>query len=45
MQKGDVYQTFADIDETTRDLGFKPKTSIEDGLKIFVDWYKKYYKV
>ena len=45
MQTGDVYQTFADIDNTAKNLGFKPKTSIEDGLEKFVRWYKDYYKV
>ncbi len=45
MQKGDVYQTFADIEESRKILGFEPKTSIENGLKKFVDWYKEYYKV
>lgn len=45
MQKGDVYQTFADITESEKDLGFSPKTSIEDGLKKFTDWYKEYYKI
>jgi UDP-glucuronate 4-epimerase len=45
MQTGDVYQTFADIDETSKDLGFKPTTSIETGLEKFVKWYREYYKV
>ena len=44
MQPGDVYQTYADIDELIKDFNFKPKTSIEDGLKKFVEWYVKYYK-
>ena len=43
MQPGDVYQTYADISELEKDFGFKPKTSIEDGLKKFADWYKEYY--
>jgi UDP-glucuronate 4-epimerase len=43
MQKGDVYQTFADIDESFKILGFQPKTSIEQGLSKFVEWYKGYY--
>lgn len=43
MQDGDVYETYADIDELTKDTGFTPKTSIECGLRKFVDWYKEYY--
>jgi len=45
MQKGDVYQTFADIDESRKELGFSPTTSIEEGLAKFVEWYRDYYKV
>ena len=44
MQQADVYQTFADIELSKKDLDFYPKTSIEEGLKKFVDWYKNYYK-
>lgn len=43
MQPGDVEQTYADVDALTRDAGFKPATSIEDGLHAFVDWYRGYY--
>lgn len=45
MQQGDVYQTYADVADLTNDFGFKPSTSIEDGLRKFVDWYKEYYSV
>lgn len=45
MQPGDVYATYADIDDTTRDLGFVPGTGIEEGLPRFVQWYKDFYKV
>ena len=45
MQPGDVYQTFADVEELQRDFGFKPDTTIDVGIKKFVEWYKKYYKV
>ena len=45
MQPGDVPETFADIDESRRDLGFAPKTRIEDGLARFVAWYKAYHRV
>jgi UDP-glucuronate 4-epimerase len=44
MQAGDVPMTFADVDELIVDIGFKPSTSIEDGIDNFVEWYKGYYK-
>lgn len=44
MQMGDVKETFADIEESRKELGFKPKTKIEKGIKEFVKWYKEYYK-
>ena len=43
MQPGDVYQTYADVDELIRDFDFKPETSIEEGLGHFAEWYKGYY--
>ncbi len=43
MQPGDVYQTYADVDDLIEDFGFKPETSIEEGLEKFVEWYKGYY--
>lgn len=43
MQMGDVPATYADVDDLIKDAGFKPATSIEDGIKKFVDWYKGYY--
>ncbi|MCQ6560432.1 NAD-dependent epimerase [Paenibacillus mendelii] len=43
MQAGDVEATFADIDDLTRDIGFKPTTTIEEGIGRFVDWYQTYY--
>ena len=45
MQPGDVLETFADIEELTRDTGFRPSTSIEDGVRDFVAWYRDHYKV
>ena len=45
MQKGDVPVTFADTSALERDFGFKPSTSLRDGLRAFADWYKKFYKV
>ncbi|MBQ3691513.1 MAG: GDP-mannose 4,6-dehydratase [Bacteroidales bacterium] len=43
MQPGDVYQTFADITDLEKDFGFKPKTTLQEGLKKFANWYKEYY--
>ena len=45
MQKGDVPVTFADTSALERDFGFKPSTSLRDGLRAFAEWYKKFYKV
>ena len=45
MQPGDVYQTYADVTELMRDYGFKPNTTIEEGLSRFVKWYREYYRV
>lgn len=45
MQPGDVYQTYADIDELINDLGFMPNTKLEDGLRKYVKWYKNFYKL
>jgi UDP-glucuronate 4-epimerase len=39
MQPGDVPITFADIDDLIKDVGFKPSTTIQDGIKKFVSWY------
>lgn len=44
LQKGDVPSTYADIDALSSVTGFKPKTSIETGIKKFVEWYRTYYK-
>ncbi|EMH5179211.1 NAD-dependent epimerase/dehydratase family protein [Serratia marcescens] len=45
MQPGDVMDTSADTAELYRDIGFKPETSVEEGVKRFVDWYKAFYRV
>jgi UDP-glucuronate 4-epimerase len=42
MQPGDVPATYADVDDLMRDVGFKPSTSIEDGIRQFVAWYRDY---
>jgi UDP-glucuronate 4-epimerase len=43
MQPGDVMETFADIDDLVRDVGFAPQTSIEDGIRAFAAWYRDHY--
>ena len=45
MQPGDVPITYADTSALERDFGFKPSTSLRDGLRAFAEWYKKFYKV
>ena len=45
LQPGDVPETYADVDDLMRDVGFKPSTPIEVGIKRFVEWYKDYYGV
>ena len=42
MQPGDVPATFADVDDLIRDVGFKPSTPIEEGIKRFVTWYRQW---
>lgn len=44
MQAGDVLETFADVDDLARDIGFKPQTSIEDGIEKFVAWFRDYHR-
>ena len=44
MQPGDVYQTFADVDELVKDFNFKPSTSLKDGLSRYAKWYKEFYR-
>ena len=44
MQPGDVPATFADVDDLTRDVGFKPSTPIELGVERFVRWYREYHQ-
>ena len=43
MQPGDVYETYADVHELMEDFGFKPSTTIEEGLRKFADWFLEYY--
>ena len=43
LQLGDVPETFADIDDLVRDVGYRPATSVEEGVRRFVEWFKDYY--
>ncbi|HSO66558.1 MAG TPA: NAD-dependent epimerase/dehydratase family protein, partial [Desulfatirhabdiaceae bacterium] len=43
MQPGDVPATYADIDDLIRDVGFRPQTPLEVGVKRFIEWYRLYY--
>jgi UDP-glucuronate 4-epimerase len=45
LQKGDVPATYADVSDLMRDVGFKPSTSVKDGVTRFVAWYRDYHKV
>ncbi len=43
MQPGDVSVTYADVSALERDFGYKPKTSLREGLRNFAEWYKEFY--
>lgn len=45
MQPGDVLATYADVKDLTRDVGYRPQTSIEEGMARFIDWYRGFYNV
>jgi UDP-glucuronate 4-epimerase len=45
LQPGDVLETSADTRALYEVIGFKPQTSVKDGVKNFVDWYKRFYKI
>jgi UDP-glucuronate 4-epimerase len=45
LQPGDVLATYADVEDLMATTGFEPKTSIEDGLQKFVEWYCDYYNI
>lgn len=45
MQPGDVPETYADVDDLAKDVGFQPTTSIETGVQRFVEWYREYFQV
>ena len=43
LQMGDVKKTISNIKKIKKHYGFSPKTSINEGIKSFIDWYKSYY--
>jgi UDP-glucuronate 4-epimerase len=43
LQQGDVPDTFADVEDLVRDVGYKPATSVEEGVRRFIEWYVSYY--
>jgi UDP-glucuronate 4-epimerase len=45
LQLGDVPDTFAEVEDLVRDVGYKPATTVEEGIKAFVEWYREYYRV
>ncbi|MGH1406882.1 MAG: NAD-dependent epimerase [Rhodomicrobiaceae bacterium] len=45
LQKGDVPDTYADIDDLIKKFNYKPKTSVEEGIKQFTSWYRDFYNV
>ncbi len=45
MQPGDVPATRADVDDLARDFGYRPRTTVEEGVARFVDWYRTYYRL
>jgi UDP-glucuronate 4-epimerase len=44
MQLGDVPAMVADVEDLSRDVGFRPNTSIEQGIRSFVDWSRDFYR-
>ena len=45
MQPGDVPATYADIEDLVREIGFRPATTIEDGIARFAKWYRDYHNL
>ncbi|MGC1467089.1 MAG: NAD-dependent epimerase/dehydratase family protein, partial [Pseudolabrys sp.] len=45
MQPGDVPATYADVDDLMREVGFKPSTTIADGIARFIAWYRDYHRL
>ena len=45
LQPGDVPDTFANVDNLVNNFNYKPSTSVEQGVKNFIEWYKSYFKI
>ncbi|MEI7706799.1 MAG: NAD-dependent epimerase [Chlorobium sp.] len=45
MQPGDVPDTYADVDQLIQDVNYKPETTVQQGIKRFITWYRNYYKL
>jgi len=45
LQVGEVFETFADINDLIYDTGFEPRTSLQEGISEFIKWYKGYYNI
>jgi len=45
LQKGDVEKTYSDVSDLVKNFNYKPSTSINEGIKNFVNWYRHFYKV
>ena len=45
LQPGDVPDTYADVDALVSDVGYRPSTTVEEGVSKFVDWYRDFYRV
>jgi UDP-glucuronate 4-epimerase len=45
LQKGDVPDTYAEVEALIKDAGYQPNTPIEEGIARFVQWYRSYYQV
>jgi len=45
MQPGDVLSTFADCSELDKEVSFRPSTPVQEGINMFVEWYRSYYKI
>jgi UDP-glucuronate 4-epimerase len=43
IQPGDVPATYANVDDLVEDLGYKPETTIQEGINAFIDWYQAYF--
>ena len=44
MQAGDVYQTYAEVNDLFEATGYKPQVTVEKGVAEFVEWYRTFYK-